>query len=269
VIVKFVQRWRKRRSRYRSAVGRINTHAYEVAAIGDDTTAKDFVLEHHYSGSFPAARERFGLYRGEQLAGVAVFSQPQNSIALDVLPGGRKTGVELGRLVLLDDVEGNGETWFLARCFEALRELGYAGVVSFSDPVARPDAHGSIVFPGHIGVIYQAHNAVYLGRTKAERKRLLADGTVLPNRTLAKIRKREKGWRYGVERLVSYGAEGLGEFEDPRAWLELWLPRLTRPLVHGGNLKYGWALERRGRRSWRPDAKPYIKLAGIRGQCDR
>jgi hypothetical protein len=27
----------------------------------------------------------------------------------------------LGRIVLLDEVPGNGETWFVARCFELLR----------------------------------------------------------------------------------------------------------------------------------------------------
>lgn len=264
MFVEHVQRWRQRRSRYRPAGELIDTGAYEIASIPDDTTAKDFVLEHHYSGSFPSAKQRFGLYRSDDLVGVAVFSTPQNPRTLDVLPGGRKTGVELGRLVLLDDVAGNGETWFLARCFEQLRALGYVGVVSFSDPVPRPDASGVIVFPGHVGTIYQAHNAAYLGRTKSERKRLLADGTVFPNRTLAKIKKREKGWRYGVERLVSYGAGGLGERGDPRAWLDLWLPKITRPLEHGGNLKYAWALHGRDRKRL-PPSEPYLKIGEIRG----
>jgi hypothetical protein len=129
--------------------------------------------------------------------------------------------------------------------------------------VARPNGEGVIVFPGHIGTIYQAHNAVYLGPTKAELKHLLADGTVFPNRALSKIRKRDKGWRYGVERLVSYGADGLGEREDPEAWLALWLPRLTRKLSHSGNLKYAWDLERRGKRARLPPSKPFPKVTQL------
>jgi hypothetical protein len=260
VIVRHVQRWNGRQEFYRPAWEPIVTSDFEVASIDTDNVAKTFVLEHHYSGSYVAAIERFGLYRGAELQGVAVFSSPQNPYALDVLPDGRVSGIELGRFILLDRVPANGETWFLARCLDQLRKAGYTGVISFSGPVARPDVNGVLVFPGHIGTIYQASNATYLGSTKPERKRLLADGTVFPNRTLAKIRDREKGWRYGVERLVSYGAEGLGEFEDPRAWLARWLPVLTRPMSHSGNMKYAWDLQRRGSRARLPPSKPFPKI---------
>jgi hypothetical protein len=259
VLVEVAQRWKRGRALYRPVGEPIRTVEFSVESIPDDATAKAFVLEHHYSGSYPAARERFGLYWRGALVGVAVFSVPQNQRALDVLPAGRESGVELGRLILADAVPANGETWFLARCFELLRRLGYTGVISFSDPVARRAADGDIVFGGHIGTIYQAHNAVYLGTTKPERKRMLADGTVIPGRSLAKIRKRDQGWRYSVERLVSYGADGLGEHEDARAWLERWLPLLTRPLQHTGNHKYVWALLPRDRRRL-PTSQPYPKL---------
>jgi hypothetical protein len=45
------------------------------------------------------------------------------------LPAGRHKAeaVELGRLVLLDDVPANGESWFIARAFELLRARGYTG----------------------------------------------------------------------------------------------------------------------------------------------
>jgi hypothetical protein len=275
VIVTVAQRWNRGRSSYRPVGEPIRTAEFSVESIPDDTTAKAFVLEHHYSGSFPSARERFGLYkthnryaprcagdieqRRSDLVGVAVFSTPQNQRALDVLPDGRESGIELGRFILLDEVGANAETWFLARCFEQLRRLGYTGVVSFSDPVARRGADGDLVFPGHVGTIYQAHNAVYLGTTKPERKRLLADGTVIPGRTLAKIRKRDQGWRYSVERLVSYGAETLGDDEDSRVWLARWLSKLTTPLRHTGNHKYAWALLPRDRRRL-PISRPYPKL---------
>lgn len=165
------QRWRDHRDSYRPAGEVIDPHAYEVAPIADDRTPKAFVLAHHYSGSYPSARFRFGLYRGGALVGVAVYSHPCNDKVLtSVFPGQALASVELGRFVLLDDVPGNGETWFLARTFELLRAQGLAGVVSFSDPTPRATATGRVVFPGHIGTIYQAHNAVYLGRGTARRK---------------------------------------------------------------------------------------------------
>lgn len=60
------QRWLFRRDSYRPTAEPINTAAHEVAKIDDDTTPKAFVLTHHYSGSYPAARRRFGLYKAAQ-----------------------------------------------------------------------------------------------------------------------------------------------------------------------------------------------------------
>lgn len=253
------QRWRAGRDRYRPAGETIETRRYDVAAIRDDVTAKRFVVEHHYSASYPAARFRFGIYRGAELAGVAVFSVPAQPLALACLPGHDDERVELGRFVLLDDVPANGESWFIARCFELLRAESIAGVVAFSDPSRRTDGTGQIVFGGHIGTIYQATNATYLGTSKAERRILLPDGTILHRRALSKIRSRERGHRYASALLVRHGARPLGEREDPEAWLATWLPLLTRPLCHPGNHKYAWALQRRDRRLL-PPSRPYPKF---------
>jgi hypothetical protein len=259
MLIDHVQRWRDHRGSYRPAGEPIDTRAFEVAPIAGDTEAKRFVQAHHYSGSYPAARERFGLYRAAELVGVAVFSVPANAKALDPAPGDAKSRVELGRFVLLDNVPANGESWFLARCFELLRGSGYTGVVSFSDPEARTAGDGETVFTGHLGTIYQATNGVYLGRSKAGRLRLLPDGTVIHSRTMAKIRKRDQGWRYSAALLEAHGADPLGD-GDPIAWLDHWIPRLTRAIHHGGNLKYAWALERKGRRHL-PPSLPYPKMA--------
>jgi hypothetical protein len=157
---------------------------------------------------------------------------------------------------LLDYVPGNGETWFLARCFARLRQVGLAGVVSFSDPVARTDTAGRVVHPGHLGTIYQAHNAVFLGRARGRIKRLFPDGTVAENRTLSKIPTRRKGWREAVETLVGHGAERPVAGEHLGDWLRRQLPRVTRPLPHPGNFKYAWALHRAVRL---PAGLPYPK----------
>lgn len=258
-MIDLVQRWRDRGHTFRPAGEVIRTSDFDVSAISDDVTARSFVEAHHYSRSFPAARWRFGLYRRGELAGVAVFSVPmQDAVITSCLPGSPRDSAELGRFVLLDDVAGNGETWFLARCFEELRRDGLVGVVSFSDPVPRTCADGHRVFVGHVGTIYQAFNGVYLGRARPSTLRLLPDGSALSNRAQSKIRRRERGWRYSAAILERFGAAPLGEREDAATWLDMWRARLTRTLRHGGNHKYVWAVDRRARRHL-PEGRPYPK----------
>jgi hypothetical protein len=253
------QRWRERRDSYRPAGETINPLRYDVAAIAGDAEAREFVEQHHYSGTYPAARFRFGLYRSADLVGVSVFSHPCNDAVLtNVFEAPALEGVELGRFVLVDDVPGNGETWFLARCFEQLRCRGIRGVVSFSDPIARTSSDGRRVFPGHIGTIYQAHNGRYLGRSSAVPMRLLPDGRVLSKRAISKIRAGHRGWRYAVELLERHGAAPAPEgLEARRLWLARELARLTRVLRHPGNHRYAWPLDRRTRILG--DAQPYPK----------
>ncbi len=60
-------------------------------------------------------------------------------------------GCLLGRFVLLDEVESNGESWLLARAFAALRRAKphIETVFAYSDPVPRRGADGQLVMPGH------------------------------------------------------------------------------------------------------------------------
>lgn len=243
------QRWRERRSTMRDARELIRTADYEVTETSSDSIAKAFVVRHHYSGRYPAARFRFLLHRHGVLVGAAVYSQPvRDQVISNVFPGiERAEGVELGRLVLLDDVPGNGETWFLARTFELLAGR-VAGIVSFADPMPRRTIAGRVVVPGHVGVIYQAHNARYLGRGRRDVLRLLPDATVFSRRSLSKVRAAERGWRSCVSQLVEHGADEIAAdagADERSAWLDRWIPTITRPLPHPGNHRYAWALDRK------------------------
>src|SRR4051794_17871400 len=200
------QRWWWGRDAYRPSDERIHAADYDVAALPDDTAAKGFVLEHHYSGSYPAARWRFGLFRRGVLQGVAVFSHPCNDRVLtSVFPGRATDSVELGGFVLLDEVPGNGETWMLGRCFRLLRREGLAGGVAFSDPGRRLNRDGVPVFGGHVGRIYQAHNAAYLGRGLPRTLSLLPDGRVFSDRAQQQVRAADRGHHYAVRQLVECG----------------------------------------------------------------
>lgn len=257
------QRWRQRRDLYRPSGEAFAPHRYEVAALARDGEAKPFVVQHHYSASYPAARFRFGLFEAGELVGVAVFSVPCRDVVLrSAVPDVEvDAGVELGRFVLLDRVPGNGETWFLARAFEGLRREGLEAILSFSDPVPRRTADGSLIFPGHIGTIYQAHNAVYLGTGPRRSIRLLPDGTVFSARSISKVRAGERGWRYAARILERYGATDAPEDADERRiWLAVWLSRLTRTVRHSGNHRYVWSLNRAAQRQLQQRAQPYPKL---------
>jgi hypothetical protein len=265
------QRWELGKSRWRSDRETIRTSEYEVARIPSDQ-ARAFVEAHHYSKDWPAARYPFGLHRHGTLVGVAVYSQPVNNRTVtNVFPIHPKEGIELGRLVLLDEVPGNGESWFVSRTFGLLRKelvmdregrelRGILGVVSFSDPMPRRTSSGEIVMPGHWGCVYQSLSAVHIGRSDARILRLFQDGTVFNHRTETKVRNKEVGWRGGVEELCAHGAgEPPGDTTtDLQAWLSYWLPKITRPFPHRGNLKYAWAFDGRLRKQM-PTALPYPK----------
>ncbi len=263
------QRWNRKRTSYRPARETIRTELYDVAELATDTEARRFVEEHHYSGTYPAARFRFGLFTRGKLVGCAVFSHPCNDRCLtSVFNAPAHASVELGRFVLLDEVPGNGETWFLARCFEVLRrEHELIGVVSFSDDCPRETSAGETIFAGHIGTIYQAANACYLGRGTARTLKLLPDGRVFSDRTYQKIRAGERGWLYGARILQSHGAEPIDQDatrEDRLAWLSHWTKHLTRPLRHPGSHKYAWPFEKKGRRI-RQFSLPYPKRRRVSG----
>lgn len=252
MITPVCQRWRERRDSYRPKGETIVPSEYEVVPCSV-MDARTFVLRHHYSGTFPAARRSFALYRRAHLVGVAVFSHPASDAVLTkVFEGPASESIELGRFVLLDSVPANGETWFLARAFAALRKEEFRGVVAFSDPVPRTNMAGQIVFTGHVGNIYQAHNAIYTGRGGAQTLRLLPDGSVFSARALAKIKAMDQGWQYAAKILAKYGATPLrasndlfGGKDDPAAWAQEWIGRLTRPVKHPGNYRYAFPLQRK------------------------
>lgn len=258
MITALSQRWRERRDSYRPAGETIRTADYEVSQLLDDTTPRRFVERHHYEHSYVASERRFGLHRRTgELVGVAIFSVTWKHVR-KVFGPAAADATNLGRFVLLDEVPANGETWFLARAFELLARESFTGVVSFADPEPRIDLSGRTVFKGHIGNIYQAFNARYLGRSSRATKYLLPDGTIFDNRCTGKIRKGETGHRYAIGLLESHGAERF-RGGDVVAWMKRALDQVARRVRHPGNHRYVWPLNRRVRRHL-PEGLPYPKF---------
>ena len=250
------QRWRDRRASYRPAGEVFDTSRARVEVICE-ADAKAFVTRHHYSGTYPAARCRVGLFvkrafQPERLAGVAVFSVPMTNAAIPAwfpdVPA--EHGVELGRFVLLDEIEANAETWFQARALRtAAQELdGLQAVLSYCDPVARTDSTGRKVFPGHLGTIYRAGNATALGRSTPRTLRLLPNGRVASERALSKIRAEDRGAAYAIAQLVAAGAPPRKPHESGDNYLmRVDAAGIFRRMRHGGNLVFGWRVKPRGR----------------------
>jgi hypothetical protein len=240
----FCQRWRHKRGSYRPADEVINTSRYDVGEISEKD-AKEFVRTHHYSGSYPAARFRTGLYRAGELVGVAVFGIPCHPLtfARYVDDANHVEGVELSRFVLLDDVPGNGETWFLGQSFGILQEgLSPSFVLSFSDPVPRYKLSGEVVMPGHVGTIYQAHNGQYVGRSKPKTFYLTSDGTAIYRRTLNKLKNGESGAGYVADMLTAIGAPTRCSGQSDKDWVsEILSSGVLTKTRHPGNHAYLWA----------------------------
>jgi len=261
------QRWRNGRERYRPAGEVFDTSRAEVQAI-DERTAKSFVIGHHYAASYPAARFRAGLFikdslAPDRLAGVCVFSVPMSQqIIPKYFPIEPNAGVELGRLVLLDDVAANAESWFVARAFRLLKERlpQVQGVLSYSDPMPRVSAAGELVKRGHIGTVYQALNASYRGVSASRQITLSADGRIVSGRALSKLRAGTKGEAYAYDQLRAMGAPDRQPFEDATAYVRRAIKEGGfRRMQHPGNHTYTWWLgDRRQRPSW-PEGK-YPKL---------
>lgn len=166
-------------------------------------------------------------------------------------------GVELSRLVLLDEVPGNGESFFVGHCMRTLKALGLAGVVSFADPIPRRTVSGVLIKPGHCGTLYQAQNARFVGRSSPRSLRLLPDGTVLSDRTIQKLRAGEPGTGAIRERLGQLGIRLPDGPVGPE--LTILLNKHTRALRHPGNFKYVWAFSRAAGKHL-PSPLPYPKM---------
>lgn len=251
------QRWRDRRTTLVPSKPVFDPRHFSVDVISCSRQAKPFVEQHHYSGSFPATRISCGLFRnsaGErsELVGVCSFAVPMNNAAIPRHTGlaDPAAGVDLGRLVLLDDVEGNAESWFVSRAFRLLRQEKpqVISVIAYSDPLRRLDAEGRVILPGHVGMVYQALSASFRGRSSPRTNLVMPNGRILSPRALSKLRSGDRGAAYAERQMVEAGLDPRGFGEEP----DVWIDRLTATgqllrARHPGNLVYSFHLTRAAR----------------------
>lgn len=251
------KRWLHREERWAPPGDVIKPVEFGVDVV-HERSARALVLEHHYSGSFPAARLSVGLFRKTgvapaHLVGIAVFSVPMQGAAVTRYSGlAAAAGVELGRFVCTPEVAFNGETWFLRRALALLRheKPKVRAVVSYADPMERRTVEGLLTKPAHAGTIYAAHNAVFAGRARGRWLWLDRNGQVVSERALSKIKALHRGHAYAERQLVAAGAAPRRYGEDPVVWLARVLREPTfRRLKHPGNFAFVFGLNRAAKAS--------------------
>jgi hypothetical protein len=140
------------------------------------TEAYDFVRKYHYLGDAKFFCEQaFGLFaiHGDQLLGVATFSQPQGIVALKGwfgLTNQDKCVYELSRLCLSPALnKTNATSFLLGGSLKALKkQRKIKAVITLADSSR------------HVGSIYQVCNFKYYGLTDAKTDFFCADGRVNP-----------------------------------------------------------------------------------------
>jgi hypothetical protein len=263
------QRWQRGRDSYRPSDEHFDPHRYEVREI-KESIAKDFVIKHHYSGTAPAVRRCVGLFdvgragQRERLVGVLIFGVFSNNASTKKWAkiSNHRDGGDLSRLVLLDEVKGNAESWFTQQAIAIGRRYYESKgdtmrvLISHSDPYPLLDVKGNVVMPGHIGNIYQAMNARFLGRSNPSKKLVSPGGITVSGVSLSKLKTADPssawyrrkgspktGWNYVEEKLRELGAPRKPRGQTYKAWIES-LPHLPgwSEISHPGNLVYAWPL---------------------------
>ncbi len=182
------------------------------------------------------------------LVGVAVFSIPVNTpAALCALLKPGQAVSDLARFIPNEHVLANAETWFLAPAYKALRRdrtladgktPRFPFSTSYSDPCPRLGVD-RIIFPGHVGAIYQASNALYTGRSRPRVLCLTRSGVAISDRALSKLRADDKDARHVYAQLRDHGAPQLQPGESGARYLARALADGPfRRVRHRGNHRY-------------------------------
>ena len=123
--------------------------------------AKKLVTKYHYSHTWPNTSIVLGFYFRSKLLGIVCYGVGANKNLIPSVCKGVKPdeGFELVRLFAFDWAPKNIESYMIAQSFKHIQQ-NYPKIkvlVSFADPKQ-----------GHLGIIYQATNWLYTGKSKDE-----------------------------------------------------------------------------------------------------
>ncbi|ASU00231.1 hypothetical protein [Aeromonas phage AS-zj] len=137
---------------------------------------KEFVEAHHYSHNINGLKTSYCFRiddKNGKLVGSVIFGQ-LSTTAWKKFSDKEDDVLELRRLVLLDELPHNSESWVIGSCLRILKKLKtHKVVISYADP-----------FHDHVGIIYQATNWIYVGETPKDKLLKTPDGKLYHSRAL-------------------------------------------------------------------------------------
>jgi hypothetical protein len=215
--------------------------------------AADFVTTHHYSGAVGTCRLAVGLFykpspfEPDFLGGVAIIGNPIQPASIRSYFEGMdpSLGVEMNRLVLLDSIPFNAESFLIGRALRMLRRKSpeLRGVLSYCDPMPLYTADGRLSKRGHSGVVYRCTNAAYRGKSKPRIQYLNADGRVVSERSISKLRLGEAGDDGMYRQLLALGAPERRSDEKVEEYIKRALTEGPfRRQRHAGKNVFAWEL---------------------------
>ena len=182
--------------------------------------AKYAVENWHYSRTMPAGKTvKCGVWEDGRFIGVVIYGRGANNHIGSPFNLDQVEVCELARVALAQHSAPVSKVVPLAQKYLLQRSPGLRLIVSYADPEQ-----------GHIGLIYQAMNWIYVGSSKPQRFTLGLDGEV--------VHKRSAFSKFGTITGQTYSKV-------------LW------------KHKYLYPLDKAMRRQIEPLAKPYPKRAGV------
>jgi len=144
---------------------------HEMRVISaDKLLCTQFVTQKHYSRRMPIFWAGFALIESNSVQGVCVYGQPSAPIQKHAFANRDFRLYELSRLVVQTKTK-NAASFLIGQSLQMLERP--CAVVSYADEQA-----------GHCGIVYQATNWIYTGKTVSHDHSYLVDGQKLHPMTL-------------------------------------------------------------------------------------
>lgn len=145
---------------------------YKIVNI-DKNLANEVQMRNHYLHTRASCLFGFGLYEGSNLIGVILYGNPTTPTTLNICGIEERSNViELTRLWIQDDTPKNTESYFIGT---TIKLIDKKIIVAFADPEYN-----------HIGIVYQATNFIYTGRSKRTGRVIAIRNNNIHNKTLWK-----------------------------------------------------------------------------------
>jgi len=183
----------------------------------------DWLINKHYAKRIPGSiLYSFGLYDNKMLLGVCTFGMSPNYNNNNI---GDYPCIELNRLVVNDDVVKNTMSWFISKSMAYLKKP--CAVITYADQGMN-----------HFGVIYQASNFIYTGRSTGVDLYEMKNGKILSKRALDQQKNMESMIKSIHKKTYKHRYfYFLGSKKDRKRMMKL-LPYQVQPYPKGDNQRY-------------------------------